>query len=224
MNLQTASNHESFARWTMESDAIVRVYESRFWRRSLLVATLTQLSFEQEFEMVSRAAKLKGNESLLDLACGTGIYARPFAKQLVQGVVFGLDLSKPMLNYASQQARNEGLTNMILLHGDALDIPLPDAMFDNVNCCGALHLFSDLDRVLREISRVLKPGGVFTFATFRQREGALAERIVRLRKNATGMNAFRPDELELRLNQAGFEEVKCHHAKGIWLVMGAIKQ
>jgi len=174
--------------------------------------------------MTSEAAGLKGTEILLDLACGTGIYARPLANQLVHGTVLGFDLSIPMLKYASKRARKESLKNILFIHGDAMDMPFSDARFDIVNCCGALHLFTDLSRVLSEISRVLKPGGRFTFATFRQREGALAEHIVRLRRDATGMNAFRADELELRLNQAGFEEVKCHHAKGIWLIMSAAKQ
>ena len=208
----------------MESDSIVRVYESRFWRRSPLVATLTQLSFEQEFEMVLHAAKLKGTETLLDLACGTGIYARPFAKLLDRGAVFGLDISKPMLKYAGKQAGREALKNVFFMNGDAMGLPFLDNSFEVVNCCGALHLFADVPHALGELSRVLKPGGRFTFATFRQREGALAERIVRLRQSATGINAFRPAELEQRLNQAGLEEVKCHHAKGIWLVMSAVKQ
>ena len=208
----------------MEFEPIVRIYESKLLRRSPLVTALTQISFEQEYEMISQAAKLKGNETLLDLACGTGIYSRGLAGQLTHGMVLGMDLSAPMLKYANQHMRWEGLENILFIHGDAIDLPFSGATFEAVNCCGALHLFTDLDRVLREISRVLKAGGCFTFATFRQREGALAERIVRLRQNVTGMNAFRPDELELRLNHTGFAEVKPHHAKGIWLVMSAIKQ
>ncbi len=174
--------------------------------------------------MISQAANLKGSEILLDLACGTGIYARPFANQLAHGMVFGLDLSLPMLTFAKFQARNKGMKNIFFLHGDAMTLPFSSGSFEAVNCCGALHLFTDLNHVLSEVSRVLKAGGSFTFATFRQREGALAERIVRLRQNATGMNAFRPEELESRLNHAGFAEVKRHHAKGIWLIMSALKQ
>jgi ubiquinone/menaquinone biosynthesis C-methylase UbiE len=208
----------------MEFEPIVRIYESKLLRRSPLVTALTQISFEQEYEMISQAAKLKGNEILLDLACGTGIYSRRLAGQLAHGMVLGIDLSTPMLNYAKPRVRKEGLENILFIHSDAIDLPFSDETFEAVNCCGALHLFTDLNRALSEVSRVLKVGGRFTLATFRKRAGPLAERIVRLRKDATGMSAFRPDELELRLNHTGFAKVKCHHARGIWLVMSAIKQ
>ncbi len=174
--------------------------------------------------MVLQAAGLKGNEILLDLACGTGIYSRPFAHQLNRGAVFGLDLSIPMLKYASKQALKEGLKNIRFMRSDAMDLPFSGNSFEVVNCCGALHLFADVPHILSEISRVLKPGGRFTFAAFRKRANALAEHIARLRRNATGMNAFRPDELELQITQVGFREIRCHHAKGIWLVMSAVKQ
>ena len=130
----------------------------------------------------------------------------------------------PMLTQASRRARLEGRDNLLLVHGDATDLPLSESRFDVVNCCGALHLFADLPRVLSHVKRVLKPGGRFTVAAFRKRAGALADRAVRLRQRVTGMNAFRPDELELQFAQAGLGEVECHHAKGVWLIMSAIKQ
>lgn len=223
MNLKIASHRKNFARWMMESESIVRIYESRLWRRSLLAAILTQLSFEQEFEMILSAAKLNGNETVLDLACGTGIYARPFSHHLERGAVIGLDILKPMLNYAGKQARKENLKNLHLMEGNAMDLPFSKDSFDVVNCCGALHLFANVPHALREISRVLKRGGRFTFATFRKRANPLAEYIVHIRREVTGINAFRPDELETLLHQAEFKEPKIRHAKSIWLVMSAVK-
>ena len=208
----------------MEFEPIVQIYESKLWRRSPLVTALTRISFEQEYEVISQAAELRGSEIMLDLACGTGIYSRPFAHQLNRGEVFGLDFSIPMLKYASKQALKEGLKNIRLMRSDAMDLPFSGDSFDVVNCCGALHLFADVPHALSEISRVLKLGGRFTFAAFRKRANALAEHIVHLRQNVTGMDAFHPDELTLLLKQTGFQGVKCHHAKGIWLVMSATKQ
>ena len=64
-----------------------------------------------------------------------------------------------MLRAAAQFARQQQLHNVILIRGTALRLPFPPACFDVVNCCGALHLFPSPGRVLREIHRVLKPGG-----------------------------------------------------------------
>jgi SAM-dependent methyltransferase len=207
----------------METDLIVRLYESRLWRRNPALALLMGISFDQEYEIISQAMRLTGSEVILDLACGTGIYARRIAREASRGVVIELDLSQPMLGYAKRLVQRSGLANVILIQGDALALPFLSRHFEVVNCGGALHLFGDLARALAEVSRVLKEGGRFTFATFRNRGTRFSERIVRLRRDLSGMNAFRPDELAKELRTVGFDRVYCHHAKGILLVMSATK-
>ncbi len=221
--LPPGSPRRSLAQATMESQAVVAIYESRFLRRSPIFAALMRLTFEEEYRLITRAAKLQGAERLLDLACGTGIYARPLAGLLAQGGVVGLDLSLPMLQYASRQADQQQLENILFIRGDAHALPFPASSFDVVNCCGALHLFPDVPRALAEISRVLKPGGRLSVATFRKRQGRLAEWVVRVRQGLSGMAAFQPDELGERLREVGLEAVQCHHAAGIWLIMSARK-
>ena len=211
------------AQRTMEAEAIVRIYESRWWRRSALFALLLGISFDREQELILRTAHLTGAETVLDLACGPGIYARPFARAVAAGTVVGLDISLPMLRYASRRAREEGLTNLLLIHGTALDLPFPPAHFDVVNCCGALHLFPDVPRVLREIERVLRPGGRFTVAAFRRSVGRIAAFRATARRRLYGIDAFTPEELESRLVEAGLGDVQCHHARAAWLVMSARK-
>jgi SAM-dependent methyltransferase len=219
--LPRSSGRRSPAQALMESRAIASVYESRLWRRNPLAALLLRLSFERELALVAGAAELARARSVLDLACGTGIYARPLARRLPGGGVIGLDLSLPMLRHAHRRARAEGLSNLWLVRGDARELPFEDARFDVVNCCGALHLFPDLDAVLREIARVLAPGGRFTTAAFRRREGERARARAALRRRLAGVDAFVPAELAARLEDAGLSDPHCHHAAGPWLVMSA---
>ncbi len=224
IDLLPGSNQKrSLSQALMEWKPLIRIYESRLWRRSLLFTLRTGISFEREYEVIAEAAKLEGNEILLDLACGPGIYSRPFARRLSRGCVVGLDLSVPMLDYASSRARAEGLENLVLIHGNALDLPFPDNEFDAANCCGAIHLFPDLPHAFGEISRVLGPGGRFTAAAFRRPVGRLAKNIASFYYRKFGLNSFLPDELESLFKQAGLHDVKCHHAKGIWLIMSAVK-
>jgi ubiquinone/menaquinone biosynthesis C-methylase UbiE len=205
----------------MESEAIVRIYESRLWRRSVIAALALGISFEREQELIGRAAGLALGDTLLDLACGPGIYTRPFARRVAPGLVVGLDLSPAMLAYARRRAREEGLANVALVRGDALRLPFATGRFDAVNCCGALHLFPDADLALCEVDRVLKPGGRFTLAAFRRRPGPLASLGSALRRRVMGIDAFTPEELRSRLEAAGLREVTCHFAGAQWLIMSA---
>src|SRR5512147_3205556 len=118
----------------MESEAIVRVYESRLWRRSLVATLALGISFERERELIGRAARLSAGDALLDLACGPGIYTRPFARQVAPGLAVGLDLSPAMLRHARRSARAAGLENLVLIRGDALRLPFRAGRFDVVNC------------------------------------------------------------------------------------------
>ncbi len=220
--LSGVSMTPSLAQRAMESEAIVGIYESRWWRRSALVTRLLAISFEQEQELILRSVSLKGAETVLDLACGPGIYARPLAWKLPAGTVVGLDISLPMLRYASRRGREENLKNLVLIHGTALQLPFPSNRFDFVNCCGALHLFPDVPRVLGEIHRVLKPGGGFTVAASRLGTGTVAALATAVRR-LLGVDAFSPDELGSQLKNVGFEQVQCHHAQRIWLIMSARK-
>jgi SAM-dependent methyltransferase len=213
----------SLAQVAMESKLIVSIYESRWWRRNPLLSILMGISFEREYDLIVRAAELDGAERVLDLACGPGIYTRPFARRLPVGCVVGLDLSLPMLSYAAQRARMERLANLTFIRANALDLPFPAGHFDVVNCCGALHLFPTPSRALSEVSRVLRPGGRFTVAAFRRRDGRVSAYVASLRRRLLGVNAFTPDELTGCFREVGLEASQSHHVWGIWLIMSARK-
>jgi ubiquinone/menaquinone biosynthesis C-methylase UbiE len=209
------------AQRALESERVVDFYESRWWRRSLLAAFALGISFEQEHERISRIAKVQRGETVLDLGCGTGLYTRPFAQRARPGLVVGLDSSLAMLRAAAQRARQHTLSNVVLIRGTAVRLPFPSARFDVVNCCGALHLFPNPGRVLREIHRVLKPGGRFTAATSRWNRGPLAGWTANAIANMLGIHPFSRSELEARCHRAGLEEVTFHYASRLWFLMGA---
>lgn len=208
----------------MESRAIVRIYESRLWRRNPLFAALTGLSFAQELETIAQAAGIGGSpRRVLDLACGSGIYTRPFARRLREGRIIGLDLSSPMLEHARSALRSEGLSNVDLVRGSALSLPFATASFEIVSCCGALHLFPDVDEALGEIARVLTPGGRFTAAVLHRRRGD-DHGFRRLVGRWSGVASFDPEELEGRLAAQGLARFEVLHLHGPWLLLAATHQ
>jgi SAM-dependent methyltransferase len=213
----------SLAQMMMEWDPLVRIYESRLWRRSPLFTALMGISFESEYALIAANVQLTSDAEVLDLACGPGIYARRFARTARGGLIVGLDLSRPMLRYAARRAAAEGLPNLHFIRGTALALPFEVDRFDIVNCCGALHLFPDVSRAVGEVARVLRPGGRFAAAVFRRREGRLAAWATRVRRLRFGVDAFRPADLGAQLAGAGLTNIQCHHAAGIWLIMSAVK-
>jgi ubiquinone/menaquinone biosynthesis C-methylase UbiE len=209
----------SFAQRAMESAAVVRLYESRIWRRSLLARLAFGLSFERERALIRAAAQLEPTARVLDLACGSGIYARPFAHEVAGGMVVGLDLSPAMLRHARRAAAAERLDTLHLVRGDAMALPFPSARFDHVNCCGALHLFPDAADALAEMRRVLLPGGRVTLAVVRRPGGPLGSVASALPR--IGVEPFRPADLEAMLGRTGFDDVRWHHARALWAVASA---
>ncbi len=207
----------------MEWGWMAQLYETRWWRSGPLNTLFLGISFQKEYETIVKAMNLTGNETLLDLACGPGMYARPLARKLVGGMVVGLDLSIPMLNYTNYKVQTEGILNLLLIHGSATDLPFADNQFDVVNCCGALHLFSDLSTV-KGICRVLKPGGRFTVATTRRLlQGPVGKRLYDYITRRGGVTYFYRDELESLLSQAGLVQVRCYYDKRYWHIMSAVK-
>lgn len=224
--LSASSRPRSLTQALMEWEPFIAIYESQWFRKGPGFTLVSGISFDKEYEMLTQAAQLEGDEIVLDLGCGSGIYSRPCAQRLNRGTVVGLDLSVPMLNYASSQARSEQLRNLLFIHGNALDLPFPDSEFDAVICCATIHHFSipDLLRAIMEVRRVLKPGGHLMTASLRNWiPGKLSKRFVDLHYQKVGTNFFRPGDLESLFKQAGLNSVECHHAKRYWLIMSAVK-
>jgi ubiquinone/menaquinone biosynthesis C-methylase UbiE len=127
-----------------------------------------------------------------------------------------------MLRYATGRACAEGIANLHLLHGNAMDLPIGSGVLDAAICCGALHLFPDIPRVLTEVQRTLKPGGRLVLAVFRHRgEGPLAAVRDRVRRALYGIASFTPDALRRQLDHAGFGDFRKHHGRGMWMIASA---
>ncbi len=99
----------------------------------------------------------KSNWVVLDVATGAGHVAKtlsPYVKQL-----FSTDLTKKMLQTAADFL--EDYTNIFYMLADAEQLPFLDETFDAVTCRIAPHHFPHPEKFIKEISRVLKPGGMF---------------------------------------------------------------
>ena len=105
-------------------------------------------------------AELREGETVLDLGSGGGIDVLLSAKRVgPSGVAYGLDMTEEMLALARRNAAEAGVTNVHFLRGVIEDVPLPAASVDVVISNCVINLSVDKPAVMREVARVLKPGG-----------------------------------------------------------------
>ena len=96
-------------------------------------------------------------QSALDLGCGTGEMLKLILQEDAGKELYGIDLSEKMLHVAKSKLPEQ----VKLLLGDSEALPFPDNTFDVVDCNDSFHHYPSPMNVLREVQRVLKPGGTF---------------------------------------------------------------
>jgi arsenite methyltransferase len=107
-------------------------------------------------------ADLSEGEVVLDLGSGGGLDVLLSAQRVGSaGKAYGLDMTDEMLALARENQRKAGIENVEWLKGTIEDIPLPDDSVDVIISNCVINLSADKPRVLREVSRVLRPGGRF---------------------------------------------------------------
>jgi demethylmenaquinone methyltransferase/2-methoxy-6-polyprenyl-1,4-benzoquinol methylase len=124
-------------------DRIAPVYD--------LLNRVMTAGLDRGWRRLTAQAVVRPGDRVLDACCGTGDLA--LAAQAAGGVVTGLDFSEPML----ERARTKS-SAIDWVRGDLLDLPFPDESFDAATVGFGVRNVEDLDRALRELRRVLRPG------------------------------------------------------------------
>jgi demethylmenaquinone methyltransferase / 2-methoxy-6-polyprenyl-1,4-benzoquinol methylase len=175
---------------------------------------------DRRWRRATVAAAVSAGDRVLDVACGTGDLA--VEAQRAGAAVTGLDFSGEMLARARRKA-----PELDWVQGDALALPFEDASFDAATVGFGVRNFDDLDAGLRELRRVLRPGGRVAVLEITQPRGLLRvfyslwfDRIVPLLgKVLPGGAAYTylpasvrrfpaADELARRLESAGFGAIE----------------
>lgn len=109
---------------------------------------------------LARVLKAKPGERILEVGPGTGYYTLDVAEWVgPQGRVEIFDLQQEMLDHTMHRAGERGLDNITPTQGDATALTYEDGSFDGAHLTTVLGEIPDQDAALRELARVLKPGG-----------------------------------------------------------------
>jgi demethylmenaquinone methyltransferase/2-methoxy-6-polyprenyl-1,4-benzoquinol methylase len=202
-------------------DRIAGVYD-------LMNSAMTAGLHHQWRERAVDRAEVGPGSDALDLCCGTGDLALALRRRIgPDGRVVGSDFSEPMLELARAKSGEQGLP-VEFGWADALDLPYGDASFDAVTIGFGARNLADLDQGLREMARVLRPGGrVVILEITRPRREPLAsfysvwfDRLVPLLGNVAGdpdaysylpesVRSFpEPEALAAKMDAAGFERIR----------------
>jgi ubiquinone/menaquinone biosynthesis C-methylase UbiE len=146
----------------MQFPPLTAIYE-KYWR-PLGFFIASSSSFREFARDLIQRIEPEKRKSILDLACGPGLFTCPLAAQS-SGWVIGFDLSLPMLRRARLKAVRLGLRNILFVRGSAFNLPFHDGALEAVLCSGALHLFDRPEDALTEIARTLALGGRFVCQT-----------------------------------------------------------
>jgi ubiquinone/menaquinone biosynthesis C-methylase UbiE len=99
-------------------------------------------------------------ERVLEVGPGTGYYSLHTARWIgPEGTLDILDIQQEMLDHTTRRAHELGISNIVSTRGDAQALPYPDRSFDAAYLNVTLGEVPDQEAVLREMPRVLKPGG-----------------------------------------------------------------
>jgi ubiquinone/menaquinone biosynthesis C-methylase UbiE len=134
----------------------------------------------------------QGGEHLLEIGPGTGYYTLPVAEWLSPaGTLDIVDVQQEMLDHTMRRARDAGIEHVHPTLADARELPFPDDMFDGAYLVTVLGEVPDQDAALRELRRVVRPGGRIVVGELLGDPHMVTHASLAARANAAGLRAER---------------------------------
>ena len=146
-----------------EFDSVAKKYD---------LATFLSQGYQDDLQLSVDRMKLKGNEYLADLCCGTGKSTQACLNNLKNGRVLGIDNSKEMLEVAKAKFSSE---NSEFVQSDVMELDYPDNSFDAIFMAYGIRNMPDYEKCLINLKRMLKPGGIICFHEYSLHDNLLTK-------------------------------------------------
>ncbi|MDH4585366.1 methyltransferase domain-containing protein [Pseudomonas sp. BN415] len=188
----------------MSDNAHEQVVQRQFGERASAYLSSAVHAQGTEFAQLQAEVAGCGDARVLDLGCGAGHVA--FQVAPLVGEVVAYDLSEQMLDVVASAAAQRGHGNVVTQQGAAESLPFADGSFDFVFSRYSAHHWSDLGLALREVRRVLKPGGVAAFIDVASPGKALLDthlQTVEVLRDTSHVRNYSPAEWLCQVAEAG---------------------
>ena len=169
-----------------------------------------------------KLGEFSSHARILEVACGGGMTARALLRDMGVSSLVGFDLSEEMARFSRRiNQADVGMARAVFLAADVSSLPFPDYSFDGAVAFETIYFWPDLVRGLRELVRVLRPGGSLLIVNELYRYPGLTEEeegIIKLLE----MEVLTPEEYSTRLEAAGLDDVRITlHPDHPWITLTA---
>ncbi len=152
---------QTAGRPAMKDEKRLAVREFTHWSKGYDRSILQWLLFSPSHQaLIKRIREVAGDRPtrLLDVGCGTGVFAALVRSTLPNVQVWGIDLVGGMLEKGRARWQ-EHRGRVLPVQGDSENLPFETGVFDLVTCANSFHHYPRQDRAVQEMARVLRPGG-----------------------------------------------------------------
>jgi len=169
--------------------------------------------------------EIRDGNDVLDIGCGSGLAIKMLSNMIREGKIVGIDYSPVMLRQAEKRNRQGVKEGKITIHhGNVSQLPFSEDSFDKVCAIETFYFWPDPCENLREVRRVLRPGGTAAIAMEISKEGKNEPAILDTARRL-GFPIYSGEEMKTLLSVAGFVNV-CYESipereKGWLCVVGS---
>jgi ubiquinone/menaquinone biosynthesis C-methylase UbiE len=171
---------------------------------------------------IKGVTRIASQARILEIGCGRGAGARLIQEEFHPATLHAFDLDQRMIRLAGRYLKAKSKDKICLYVGDATTLPYRDGVLDAVFGFGVLHHVPDWQQGLREIARVLKPGGIYFLEEFYPQfyQNFLARRLFLHPEH----DRFDSHDFRAALAEAGFEIQGRLEQKMLGILAVAVKQ
>ncbi len=156
--------------------------------------------------------------TMLDIGCGGGATLKRLLMRSKGAKVYGIDISEESVAKARKVNASVLDRQVFVTQGSAEKLPYEDNKFDLVTAVETVYFWPDLPNCLKEVRRVVKPGGRFAIMVEVLESDSVWTDVV------DGMTAYSPEQLKEMLDEAGFVNTELHRKKPSYSTIIGVKE